>query len=459
MKKFEDRGITLVALVVTIIVLIILAGVSISLVLGQDGVVQKAKQGRDSYAEAAKLENEQLAKVDAFAMTVQEMTPSTSTVRGEITNMTDGEIEISATVNLDGDIDFTKTKYVFTTGSNPLGTNDESLYKDGIIEQASSSVSATKAAGTYYLHVFTTSTNGAKREIISEETATSQGKKDFDYTGSVQDITLTPGNYKLEVWGASGGCGQTGSIGNLSYEGKGGYSIGTYAIDSKMTLYAYVGGKGTYGYSNLNGGWNGGGGSYCYVTPSSSYPAVSGGGATDFSIVGGDCILDTTNLRYVRTQESYNGRIIVAGGGGSSAINGNVIGGHGGGTSGTNSPSSTENSGYSAGTQSSAGNCSGTSGKNSSSGYLAVGGLGYGASGKVTNSSSTQSAGAGGGYYGGGTSPASNSNASAGGSGYINTSLLTNAQTIAGNQQFTSPTGTNETGHSGNGYARITALD
>ena len=36
---------------------------------------------------------------------------------------------------------------------------------------------------------------------------------------------------------------------------------------------------------------------------------------------------------------------------------------------------------------------------------------------------------------------------------------LTNAQTIAGNTSFTSPTGSNETGHSGNGYARITALD
>ena len=36
---------------------------------------------------------------------------------------------------------------------------------------------------------------------------------------------------------------------------------------------------------------------------------------------------------------------------------------------------------------------------------------------------------------------------------------LSDAQKFSGNQQFTSPTGTNETGHSGNGYARITALD
>ena len=36
------------------------------------------------------------------------------------------------------------------------------------------------------------------------------------------------------------------------------------------------------------------------------------------------------------------------------------------------------------------------------------------------------------------------------------THYLTSASTIAGNTSFTSPTGTTETGHSGNGYIRIT---
>ena len=40
---------------------------------------------------------------------------------------------------------------------------------------------------------------------------------------------------------------------------------------------------------------------------------------------------------------------------------------------------------------------------------------------------------------------------------YVNSSYyLTNAQTIAGNQSFKSPDGTNETGHTGNGFCRIT---
>ena len=38
------NGITLIALVITIIVLIILAGVSINLILGENGIIAKARQ-------------------------------------------------------------------------------------------------------------------------------------------------------------------------------------------------------------------------------------------------------------------------------------------------------------------------------------------------------------------------------------------------------------------------------
>ena len=43
----SKKGITLVALVVTIVVLIILAGITLTLVLGQNGIVNKAKEARD----------------------------------------------------------------------------------------------------------------------------------------------------------------------------------------------------------------------------------------------------------------------------------------------------------------------------------------------------------------------------------------------------------------------------
>lgn len=67
--------------------------------------------------------------------------------------------------------------------------------------------------------------------------------------------------------------------------------------------------------------------------------------------------------------------------------------------------------------------------------------------------------GAQGGYNGGGSgyvyTSATAANYPSG--NYVNSSYyLTNAQTIAGNQSFKSPDGTNETGHTGNGFCRIT---
>ena len=53
----NTKGITLIALVVTVIVLIILAGVSISLVLGENGIVNKAKKAKEN-TELAKTEEE-----------------------------------------------------------------------------------------------------------------------------------------------------------------------------------------------------------------------------------------------------------------------------------------------------------------------------------------------------------------------------------------------------------------
>jgi type II secretory pathway pseudopilin PulG len=51
-KVKKEKGITLIALVVTIVVLLILAGISINLVLSQNGLVTKAKDARDKASQA-----------------------------------------------------------------------------------------------------------------------------------------------------------------------------------------------------------------------------------------------------------------------------------------------------------------------------------------------------------------------------------------------------------------------
>jgi len=62
-----QNGITLVALVITIIVLLILAGVTISLTLGDNGIFKTAEQAARNYKNAEQSELTQLNTFDQTA--------------------------------------------------------------------------------------------------------------------------------------------------------------------------------------------------------------------------------------------------------------------------------------------------------------------------------------------------------------------------------------------------------
>ena len=60
-KESGKKGITLIALVITIIVLLILAGVAIATLTGENGILTKAEQAKNSTAEEQAKEKLQLA--------------------------------------------------------------------------------------------------------------------------------------------------------------------------------------------------------------------------------------------------------------------------------------------------------------------------------------------------------------------------------------------------------------
>ena len=64
--KKEVKGITLVTLVVTIIVLLILAGVAISFTLGEDGIFKRAKKATETYENAQRNEEESLKELSNY---------------------------------------------------------------------------------------------------------------------------------------------------------------------------------------------------------------------------------------------------------------------------------------------------------------------------------------------------------------------------------------------------------
>lgn len=286
----------------------------------------------------------------------------------------------------------------------------------------------------------------------------------FDYTGSVQTATLTPGTYKLECWGAQGG-NSNQSNGTYGNGGKGGYSTGILNVSTNTTIYITVGGQGQNGILNTRtaGGFNGGGDGY---GTHNFGVGGGGGGASDISLMSPVFSHSSYFINNIRDTNSLLSRIIVAGGGGSAGYdvsNNAANGGAGGGTTGQDGLS---NRVY-----------HGTGGKQTTFGtggsseepkrYSVQAKFGCGAS---ASNSTDVAPGGGGGWYGGGL----HCDSAGGGSGYVYTSAttsnypsgcllnstyyLSNAQTIAGNQSFPSPTGSSETGHSGNGHVKITKL-
>ena len=72
MLKKKERGITLIALVITIVILIILATVSINVVLGEGGLIQRTQEGKDLTEQA---KEEEQAQLDSLLSKIESVVP------------------------------------------------------------------------------------------------------------------------------------------------------------------------------------------------------------------------------------------------------------------------------------------------------------------------------------------------------------------------------------------------
>lgn len=296
----------------------------------------------------------------------------------------------------------------------------------------------------------------------------------FAYKNQAQEFTAKySGYYEIELWGASGGTKDNGTI----KVGRGGYTKGKIYLKAGTKLYIYTGGAS----GDTKGGYNGGG---------ATSGGTGGGGATDIRLSGG-------------TWSDFNSlksRIMVAGGAGGSdtytyggILNG-VGGGNGGGLNGENghiqnwvnasSYNKAEKDGY----------IGSVGGSQTAGGYCITHGTSVATRGSFGKGGSDNSyGGGGGGYYGGGSGYnrpmdgvggyGNSESSGAGGSSFISgydgcdaiaessTSgkivhtgqpnhysgyVFIDAEMIDGGSEMPAPNGGTETGHMGNGYARIT---
>lgn len=112
-KKTRAKGITLIALVVTVVILLILAGISITLVLSENGIISKAQESR--------LKSNNATVSDSLKMMI---------ARYSIDDMGEGKTDVLARLNSDGITDANDVINVPVLVGKKLGTGNGSGTSD-----------------------------------------------------------------------------------------------------------------------------------------------------------------------------------------------------------------------------------------------------------------------------------------------------------------------------------------
>ena len=188
MKK-NEIGITLIALVVTIVVLLILAGISITALVGENGLITRAKLAAEKTNQS--VQNDIVA-IEKLNQQLENL------INGEVGENTTGDdepelpVDITAptvTINLsrtitsvdsaieatvmhtdnESKVAISNCKYIYNTTSEILGIESINwgTANDFVSNPQTLNLIA-ETAGTYYLHVLTVDEAGNKSEQISE---------------------------------------------------------------------------------------------------------------------------------------------------------------------------------------------------------------------------------------------------------------------------------------------------
>ena len=199
MKKLQTKksntGITLITLVITIVVLSILAGVSINTVVGDDGIIQKAKEAAETTRRASAeeemnrlvLEYQLASKDETLESFLQE-----KVTEGRIDGVTDnGDGTITITKKVEGkDYTITVKKPVAPTPSVKVGAIR--VVSDSTGAGSSLGEASTRKGTTLYIMIESTISGGTT--TVSPEVpyaVTENGTYKFTVTGTVNGTAYT----------------------------------------------------------------------------------------------------------------------------------------------------------------------------------------------------------------------------------------------------------------------------
>ena len=233
MKTKEMKGITLVALVVTIVVLLILAGVSINTVLGEDGIIKKAKEAAEA-TKRASAEEEMNRLVLEYQLASNDETLESflqeKVTEGRIDGVTDnGDGTITITKKVEGkDYTITVKKPAASTPSVKVGAIR--VVSDSTGAGTSLGEASTRKGTTLYIMIESIISGGTT--TVSPQVpyaVTKNGTYKFAVTGTVngtadtKEVSVTVNQFKNSILEDINI--KIGDSVNYTYDSAGSYSL------------------------------------------------------------------------------------------------------------------------------------------------------------------------------------------------------------------------------------------
>ena len=176
----QEKGITLVALVITIIILIILATVAINFAFGDNGLISQAELARDLTANSTRYEEESTANLTAYLNEV--MGGGSSGGKTLVQAFNDGEIKVGDYVNYTPE-----ARDPITVGTDETGYTDSRSISGGTDQTFSQDANTT-------WRVLGLSEDGQHLLLTSGSPIKKDGKADFG-DGEVDDPYLVLESY------------------------------------------------------------------------------------------------------------------------------------------------------------------------------------------------------------------------------------------------------------------------
>ena len=293
----KEKGITLIALIITMVVIIIIASVIISVAISGNGLIDMTITAKDENVKGIATEtiNLKITNVEMTAYIEKHRMPTLKELADNFCEDEDFDkvIEKTEVASLTKITNENPTAIIAKLKQYPYEFEIDSQLRlasiDGIKVASNDDNNIVNVVG------YPTSINNITKTDVYQ---------DFSHKKEGQ-IYIVPedGYYQIECWGAQGG-----NAGNYS-GGKGTYTSGIIYLTKNYELYFYVGEAGKETGSNgsaKDGGYNGGGNA---SNTDQWRNQGSGGGATDVRLVGG------TDVSWDNF-DSLKSRIMVAAGGG-----------------------------------------------------------------------------------------------------------------------------------------------